>query len=227
MTEADATAELPLIEFDRVRKAFGAGPAVLEQASFTVGRGQLVVLSGANGAGKSTVLKLITGDLAPDRGRVAVAGEQPARLRGAPLRTLRQAIGIVPPDPHLLADRSVLENVMLPALVGGLSRRAAAERARTALLRLGVSDHARMPAQLSAAAQLRAALARAVVNRPAILLLDEPTAFLDTEGAAGLLRLLDEFAQAGMAVLLASHGEPAPLPPTARRLRLVEGWVCA
>jgi cell division transport system ATP-binding protein len=224
MTAAHA-ATAPLIEFDRVRKAFGAARPVLQEASFTVERGQFVVLTGANGAGKSTVLKLVTGWLAPDDGRVVVAGEEPARLRDAALSALRRAIGIVPQDLHLLADRSVLENVMLPALADGLSRKAAAERAGSAMQRVGLTGGEDMPAQLSAGAQLRAALARAVVNRPAILLVDEPTAFLDAAAAAELLHLLDQFAQAGMAVLMASHGEPAPLPSTVRRLRLAEGRI--
>jgi len=224
MTEAHAAAP-PLIEFDRVRKSFGPAPPVLDEASFTVARGQFVVLTGANGAGKSTVLNLITGWLAPDDGRVAVGGEEPARLRDAALAALRRAIGIVPQDPHLLADRSVLQNVMLPALADGLWRNAAAERARSALERVGLAEGAAMPARLSAGARQRAALARAIVNRPAVLLLDEPTAFLDAAAAADLLQLLGQFAQAGMAVLMASHGEAAPLPPAARRMSLAEGRV--
>jgi len=224
MTEPRA-ASTPLIEFDNVRKAFGAAAPVLDGASFAVERGQFAVLTGANGAGKSTVLNLLTGSLAPDAGRVAVAGEQPARLRDAAVSALRRAIGVVPQDPRLLNDRSVLENVMLPALVDGLSRKAAAERARAAMERVGLAGGAAMPARLSAGAAQRAALARAVVNRPALLLVDEPTAFLDAAAAADLLLLLEQFAQAGMTVLMASHGEPAPLPPTARRLRLAEGRV--
>jgi cell division transport system ATP-binding protein len=224
MSEVNA-ASAPLIEFERVRKAFGAAPPVLSEASFTVQRGQLVVLTGANGAGKSTVMKLITGALAPDGGRVAVAGEQPARLRGAALSALRRAIGTVPQDPPLLADRSVRENVMLAALVDGQARKAAAERARSALQRVGLADGSAMPAQLSAGARQLAALARALVNRPAVLLVDEPTAFLDAAAAADLLRLLEQLAQAGVTVLMTSHGEPAPLPPSARRLRLVEGRI--
>lgn len=224
MTEAHAVAT-PLIEFDRVRKAFGAAPPVLDAASFAIGRGQFAVLTGANGAGKSTVLNLVTGALAPDDGRVAVAGEQPARLRNAALIALRRAIGIVPQDPRLLADRSVLENVMLPGLARGLSRKAAAAGAHSALQRVGLDDGAMLPAQLSASALQRAVLARAIVNRPAVLLADEPTAFLDAAAAADLLQLLEHFTQAGMTVLMASHGEPTPLPPTARRLHLVAGQV--
>lgn len=225
MTEPHPAAA-PLIEFVGVRKSFGAAPPVLADVTFSVGRGQLVALTGANGAGKTTVLKLVTGSLAPDDGRVAVVGEQPARLRDAALSALRRAIGIVPQQPpRLLADRSVLENVMLPALADGLSRRAAAQRAASALQRVGLAVGEAMPEELSAGAQQRAAIARAVVNRPAVLLVDEPMAFLDAPAAIELLRLLEQFTQAGMTVLMASHGEPAPLPPVARRLRLVDGRV--
>ena len=216
-------AAAPLIEFDRVCKGFGPARPVLRDVNFTIERGQFVVLTGANGAGKSTVLQLIAGWLAPDEGRVVVAGDEPARLRGAALAALRRAMGIVPQDLHLLADRSVLENVMLPALAAGLWRKAAAERARAALDRVGLSDGEAMPAQLSAGAQRRAALARAIVNRPVMLLADEPTAHLDASAAAEVVQLLLEFAQAGVAVVLASQGEPAPLPAGTRRLHLAEG----
>lgn len=222
MTEAVAAAAA-LIEFDRVHKGFGPARPVLSGVSFSIERGQFVVLTGTNGAGKSTLLQLIAGWLAPDAGHVTVAGEEPARLRGAALAALRHAIGIVPQDPHLLADRSVLDNVMLPALAAGLWRKAAAQRARAALERVGLSDSEAMPAQLSAGAQRRAALARAIINRPALLLVDEPTACLDAAAAAKVLQLLHEFAQAGVTVVMASQGEPAPLPAGVRRLRLAEG----
>lgn len=226
MTEALAPAA-PLIELDRVRKAFGAGRVVLNDASAAVGRGEFVVLTGANGAGKTTVLRLISGWLAPDGGRVSVAGEEPARLRGAARAALRQAIGVVPQNLQLLADRSVLENVMLPALAAGLWRRAAAERARAALRRVGLAVDVDFPAQLSASAQQRAALARALVNGPAILLVDEPTAHLDTGAAAEFVALLGALARVGMTVVMASHGEPAPLPAAARRVLLADGRLAA
>lgn len=224
MTDKHA-ATLALIEFDRVRKAFGAAPPVLDDASFRLERGQFAQICGANGAGKTTVLRLVSGWLRPDAGRVAVAGEEPTRLRDAALATLRRAIGMVPQDLRLLEDRSVLANVMLPALADGLSQRAAAQRARLALQRVGLAAEAQRPAELSAAARQRAALARALVNGPALLLVDAPTAFLDAAAAVDLLRLLDEFSRAGMAVLMASQDEAAPLPPQARRLRLADGRI--
>ncbi len=224
---AAAADDSPLIELERVRKDFGPARPVLQDLSLTVERGQFVVLTGASGAGKSTVLRLIAGLLKPDGGRVAVAGEQPARLRGAALTALRRAIGVVPQDLRLLADRNVIENVMLPALAAGLSRQAAEKRARAALQRVGLAYFEEMPEALSGGGQQRAALARAIVNGPALLLVDEPTAYLDAPAAAELVRLLDEFAHRGVTIVMASHGEPAPLPATARRLSLVEGRLAA
>jgi len=213
----------PLIEFDRVRKQFGGAQPALRGLSFTVAKGQFVVLTGANGAGKSTVLQLIAGLLLPDGGRVVVAGEETTRLRRAALIALRRAIGVMPQDMRLLTDRTVLENVMLPALAAGVSRRAAAELARAALHRVGLADGLATPMQISASARQRAALARAIVNRPPLLLVDEPTAFLDAATEADMMARLDEFAQAGVTVVMASHGERLSLPAVSRRLRLVEG----
>jgi cell division transport system ATP-binding protein len=222
-----AAEQAPLIEFDSVRKDFGPARPILQNLSLTVERGQFAVLTGASGAGKSTVLRLIAGLLKPDGGRVAVAGEEPARLRGAALSALRRAIGMVPQDLHLLADRTVLENVMLPVLAAGHGRRAAVERARTALLRVGLSQVDQLPEALSGGAQQRAALARALVNRPALLLVDEPTVYLDRSAASELLELLVEFARSGVTIVMASHGEAVPLPRSARRLQLVDGRLAA
>jgi cell division transport system ATP-binding protein len=220
-------AAAPLIEFDRVRKDFGRARPVLHDLSFTVGRGELVVLTGASGAGKTTILQLIAGWLDPDGGRVLVAGEAPARLRGAALIALRRAIGIVPQDLRLLAERSVLENVMLPLLAAGVPRKAAAAQALAALARVGLAVGESLPATLPMSARQRTALARAIVGRPAVLLLDEPAAHLDADEAAGLLPLFDEFAGAGMAVVMARRDEPEGLPLAARRLHLVDGALAA
>lgn len=222
-----STANTPLIVFDRVRKDFGPTRPVLQELSFAVERGQFVVLTGASGAGKSTVLRLIAALEAPDGGRITVANAEPVKLRGAPLATLRRAMGIVPQDLLLLGDRSVLDNVMLPALAAGLSSKAARERATAALRRVGLDGDRRWPLQLSGGEQQRAALARAIVNRPALLLADEPTAHLDALAAAELLALLAEFSRAGVTVVLASHGENAALPQSARCLRLSDGRLAA
>lgn len=217
----------PLVVFDRVSKRFnGTRPAVVE-ASFALARSEFVLLTGPSGAGKSTVLRLVCGLERATTGRVVVAGEDLARLRRRALPFVRRSLGVVLQNLMLLDDRSVLENVALPAYAAGLSPAAGRERAHAALARVGLDPaavHAR-PRTLSGGEQQRAALARAIVNRPAIVLADEPTAHVDERGAAQLLHLLEEFAVAGVTVLMATHGESVPLPGRARVLRIDAGRV--
>jgi cell division transport system ATP-binding protein len=217
----------PLVVFDGVTKRYAGGRAALADASFALGRGEFVLLTGPSGAGKSTVLRLVCALDAPSEGRLIVAGEDLARLRRRALPLLRRSLGVVLQNLMLLNDRSVLDNVALPALAAGLARSQALERARAALDRVGLDpavDRVR-PAALSGGEQQRVALARAIVNRPALVLADEPTAHVDDEGAAQLLQLLDQFANAGVTVLMATHGEAVPLPPRARILHIDAGRV--
>jgi cell division transport system ATP-binding protein len=215
----------PLVVLDRVSKRYdGHRPAVID-ASFTLARSEFVALTGPSGAGKSTILRLICGLEIATSGRVIVAGEDLARIRRRALPFLRRSLGVVLQNLLLLDDRSVLDNVALPARAAGLGASEARERAQAALLRVGL-DPAVSPARprtLSGGEQQRVALARAIVNRPAVVLADEPTAHVDDRGAALLLHLLEEFAVAGVTVLMATHGESVPLPPRARVLRIEGG----
>jgi cell division transport system ATP-binding protein len=223
-------AAVPMIEFDRVSRRHGAFRLALADVSFTVQRGEFVVLRGANGAGKTTLLRLVAALDAPSHGSVRVAGQDLARLRPRAIPVLRQSMGIVPQDLWLLEDRSVLENAMLPALASGLSRSEAASRARAALDRVGLDpvEAARTsPAVLGGGARQRAALARALVNRPALLLADEPTAQLDSVQGAAVLALLEQFAAAGVTVVVASRDERNTWPARVRQLRLVDGRMLA
>jgi cell division transport system ATP-binding protein len=213
----------PLVVFDHVSKRYGAFRLALSELSFAVGRSELILLTGPSGAGKSTVLRLIAALEVPSSGRVVVAGEDIARLGARTLPFLRRSMGIVLQDPMLLPDRSVLENVMLPALASGLAARQAEERARAALARVGLDAAEASPRELSGGEQQRAALARAIVNRPALVLVDEPTAHLDSASAASILQLLEQFAVAGVTVIVASHGESIPFPARARTIQLSNG----
>ena len=215
----------PLIVVDRVCKRYGDAPAAIDDVSFTVARGEFRLLTGPSGAGKSTLLRLLAALESPSSGRIAVADEEVARLKPRARAALRRSLGIVPQDLLLLPDRSALDNVMLPALVAGLARAEAEDRARAALARVAIADVDRYPPALSGGAQQRVALARAIVNRPVAILADEPTAHLDDSAAAGIVRLLDEFSASGIAVVLASHGESVALPERARVLRLAAGRV--
>ncbi len=195
----------PFIRFDRVCHAYGSQTALID-ASFSVDRGEFALLLGPSGAGKSTVLRLIAGLQAASSGQIEVGGEVIDRLPAKRLAWLRRSMGVVLQDPMLLPDRSVLDNVMLPALAAELPLAEARERALAALARCGIDGRASArPTELSGGEQQRAALARAVVNRPALVLADEPTAHLDATAAAGLLQLLAQFSLAGVTVLLASH----------------------
>ena len=217
----------PLVSFDRVTRLYDGGRAALTDASFTLNRGDFALLAGPSGAGKSTVLRLICGLEVPTSGQVMVAGEDVARMRGRALPFMRRSLGVVLQNLMLLNDRSVLDNVALPALAAGLSQADARERAQAALARAALEPAVGRlrPDALSGGEQQRVALARAIVNRPALVLADEPTAHLDEQGALHLLQLLEQFVIAGVTVLMATHGEAAPLPARARVLHIESGRV--
>jgi cell division transport system ATP-binding protein len=228
MNTAPSTAASPaLVSFDRVTKRYDSGRVALAEATFTLDRSEFVLLTGPSGAGKSTILRLICGLETPSGGRLTVAGEDLARMRRKALPFLRRSLGVVLQNPLLLNDRPVLDNVALPALAAGLSRTAALERARAAMSRVGLDPAAAgvPPNALSGGEQQRVALARAIVHRPALILADEPTAHVDHQGASQLLQLLEQFAIAGVTVLMATHGEAVPLPARARVMLIDAGRV--
>jgi cell division transport system ATP-binding protein len=227
MTESTIADPRPLVVFDRVTKRYGGDRPALAEASFRLDRSEFVLLTGPSGAGKSTVLRLICGLESPTAGNLTVAGEDLGRIRRRALPFLRRSLGVVLQDLMLLDDRPVLDNVALPSLAAGASRAQARERARAALARVGLDAavaRAR-PNELAGGEQQRVALARAIVNRPALVLADEPTAHVDERGAMRLLQLLEEFSTAGVTVLMATHGESVPLPSRARLLRIDAGRV--
>ncbi|MGZ8273711.1 MAG: cell division ATP-binding protein FtsE [Burkholderiaceae bacterium] len=228
MNTANPPTDLPpLVIFDRVTKRYNGDRAALTNATFALNRSEFVLLTGPSGAGKSTVLRLICGLESPTSGQVTVAGQDVARMRRRSLPFLRRSLGVVLQNLMLLDDRSVLDNVALPAFAAGLSQADAHERATAALLRVELDPRVGRvaPSALSGGEQQRVALARAIVNRPALVLADEPTAHVDEPGATRLLQLLEQFAVAGVTVLMATHGEEAPVPARARVLHIDAGQV--
>jgi cell division transport system ATP-binding protein len=197
-----------LVSFSAVAKRYPGGHEALKEVSFTIESGELVFLTGRSGAGKSTVLKLIPAIERPSSGSVLVNGQNVASLKRAAIPYLRRNIGLVFQDQKLLYDRSVYDNVMLPLAFSDHSPKEAARRARAALDKVGLLERERAnPIQLSGGEQQRVAIARAVVNRPSLLLADEPTANLDAESAARILDIFAAFQQVGVTVLISSHDQ--------------------
>lgn len=197
-----------MIEFQHVSKAYAQEVFALRDVSFSIGDGELVFLAGPSGAGKSTVLKLIAGLEKPTSGAVLMNGQSISKLPAGSLPYLRRKLGLILQDQGLLADRSVLANVMLPMIVVGESVQEASSRASAALERLNMLNKAQAsPLSLSGGEQQRVAIARAIVNRPKIILADEPTAYLDRENATIVIDALKTFQRSGVTCIISSHDE--------------------
>ncbi len=191
-----------------VHKTFGRDVEALADVSLHVEKGEFAFLAGPSGAGKSTLLRLIYRDETPTSGQILVNGRNVLKLPERRVPHLRRSLGVVFQDFKLLKDRSVFENLALVARVLGL-RASAGKRKAAQLLRLvGLSHRANaIPYKLSGGEQQRAAIARALMNDPLILLADEPTGNLDAELASDILRLLREIQAKGTTVLVATHDQ--------------------
>ena len=213
-----------MISFSGVVKRYPGGQEALQGVSFSIEQGEFAFIAGHSGAGKSTLLKLIPAIERPSAGAVLVNGQNVGALKRAALPYLRRNLGLVFQDQKLLYDRSVYDNVMLPLAFGELGGREAARRARAALEKVGLLAREKAnPIQLSGGEQQRLAIARAVVNRPSVLIADEPTANLDAESAAAILDIFAAFNQVGVTVLVATHDEALIGRFAKRVLRLAKG----
>jgi cell division transport system ATP-binding protein len=216
-----------LVSFSAVAKRYPGGQEALKSVSFGVEAGELVFVTGRTGAGKSTLLKLIPALERPTSGSVIVNGQNVGALSRAAVPYLRRSIGVVFQHQKLLYDRSVFDNVMLPLAFSGQPPREAARRARAALDKVGLLAREKSnPIQLSGGEQQRLAIARAVVNRPALLLGDEPTANLDPESAARILEVFVGFNRVGVTVLIATHDQGL-IATYGRRVLRLDGGVLA
>jgi cell division transport system ATP-binding protein len=184
----------------------------------------MVVVTGHSGAGKSTLLKLLAVLERPTEGQVLVGGENVSALKRAALPYWRRSIGLIMQDQRLLFDRSAFDNVMLPLAISGHPPREAAKRVSAALERVGLAGRDKaMPVELSGGEQQRLTIARAIVNRPQILLADEPTAHLDDAYARDIADLFRSFNEAGVTVLLTTHDGGLFERYAPRRLSLAHG----
>jgi cell division transport system ATP-binding protein len=195
-----------LVSFSAVAKRYPAGQQALKSVTFSLEAGALAFITGRSGAGKSTLLKLIPAIERPSAGTVLVAGQNVGALKRSAIPYLRRNVGLVFQDQKLLYDRTVFDNVMLPLAFSSHAPKEAARRARAALDKVGLLAREKAsPVQLSGGEQQRLAIARAVVNRPALLIADEPTANLDAESAARIVDIFVEFNRVGVTVLIATH----------------------
>jgi cell division transport system ATP-binding protein len=212
-----------MIEFQSVSKKYSADALALHDVSFSIAKGELVYLAGPSGAGKSTLLKMIAAVERPTSGRVIVNGHDIGKLKKAGVPFLRRNLGLIFQQQRLLNDRDILANVMLPLIVTGASRGQAEQRARAALDKVGLLERAKsLPLELSGGEQQRVAIARAIVNRPQIILADEPTANLDRAAAERVIDALHAFHSAGVTCVISSHDEQI-LDSAARVIRLEHG----
>jgi len=196
----------PAVRFDGVGMRYGRGPEVLRDVSFDLPRGSFQFLTGPSGAGKSTLLKLIYLAERPATGFVSLFDQDSSRLAGDALPALRRRIGVVFQDFRLLDHLTVFDNVALPLRVAGLGRAQYAEDVAELLAWVGLGDRMEAyPPTLSGGEQQRACIARAVVNKPEILVADEPTGNVDPAMGRRLLRLFIELNKLGTTVLIASH----------------------
>jgi putative ABC transport system ATP-binding protein len=225
MPDADADAA-PVVTLRDVARAFEGPPLVeaIRGVDLEIARGDYVSIVGPSGSGKSTLLSVLGLLDRPTRGTYALDSIETTTLRDRERARLRAGrIGFVFQAFHLLADRTVLENVMLAMLYGATPRRERAERARSAIERVGLAHRIdASPRTLSGGELQRAAIARAVVTAPSLLLADEPTGNLDRASSDGVLDLFDEMHADGLTVVVITHDETVSARAR-RRVRVVDG----
>lgn len=213
-----------MIKFDDVSKQYVGGQTALSQVSFEVAKGEMVFVTGHSGAGKSTLLKLILAMEQASTGQVIVNGLNLNRLPRKKIPFHRRNIGAVFQDHQLLFDRSVADNVALPLQIAGYQEQDIKRRVRAALDKVGLLAKEKVtPERLSGGEQQRVGIARAVVNRPAIILADEPTGNLDPALSADIMNVFEQFKSVGVSLLIASHDHALIQRMNYRTLTLAEG----
>ncbi|MEQ4300005.1 ABC transporter ATP-binding protein [Plantactinospora sp. B6F1] len=219
----------PLIELNDVSRRYDEGPPALDAVSLGIAAGESVAILGPSGSGKSTLLNLVAALDRPSAGTVTVAGVRVDRLgEAASARYRRAKIGMVFQFFNLLDDLTVVDNVMLPAQLAGTARGVARSRAMDLLGLLGVDRHAAAyPGRLSGGERQRVAVARAMVNRPALLLADEPTGALDTASGEEVRHLLNTLHAEGQTIVLVTHDLALAQSCATRTVQLVDGRIAA
>ncbi len=197
-----------MIRLDNVSKTYKKSVPALRDLSVEITKGEFVFLVGPSGSGKSTFIKLLLKDEAPDRGEIYVAGKQLGRLKSWRVPALRRELGCVFQDFKLLESKTVFENVAFALEVIGRPRQAIERTVPEVLQLVGLAHKTdAYPNELSGGEQQRVSIARAFVNRPRILLCDEPTGNLDPTTSVGIMKLLDRINRTGTTVVMATHDQ--------------------
>ncbi|HUV86173.1 MAG TPA: cell division ATP-binding protein FtsE [bacterium] len=213
-----------MIKMRNVTKVYENGVVALDDVTVDVGKGELAFLTGPSGAGKSTFLKLITVEEKATEGLVEVAGHDLEALRRRDIPYLRRRIGVVFQDFRLLSERTVLENVMLPLTILGLTPAEQRRRALQVLTVVGLAQRKdARPLELSGGEQQRVAIARAIALDPAILLADEPTGNLDPDITWHIMKLFRAINARGTAVVIATHDYDVVRKMDARIIKILDG----
>lgn len=195
-----------MIEFKEVCKRYPTGQMALYNVNLKLRAGEMIFITGHSGAGKSTLLKLIALLERPSKGEVLVGGKSLSKLTRRQIPEYRRRIGFIFQDPHLLHDRSVFDNVAIPLLISGMGSGEIRRRVQAALDKVGLVQKEKMfPLMLSAGERQRVGIARAFVNRPTVILADEPTGNLDPALAQDIMYTFSQFNDLGATVLVASH----------------------
>jgi cell division transport system ATP-binding protein len=213
-----------MIKFENVSKVYKGEVVALREVSLEIAKGEFVFLVGPSGSGKSTFLRLLLRDEIATEGRIVVAGRDIASLSNWKVPQLRRNIGTIFQDFKLLPTKTVYENVAFAAEVIGRPRAAIRSQVPQILELVGLAEKSdRFPTELSGGEQQRVSIARAFVNRPLILLADEPTGNLDPETTDGIMRLLDRINRTGTTVVMATHDQQMVDRMRRRVIELAQG----
>ncbi|MGL5291446.1 MAG: cell division ATP-binding protein FtsE [Vibrionaceae bacterium] len=215
-----------MIRFLQVSKAYRGGQQALQKVTFHLPKGDMAFLTGHSGAGKSTLLKLLCAIERPSAGKIFFNGHDISRIDKNEIPFLRRHVGMIFQDHRLLMDRSVFENVALPLRIAQMRENDIKKRVCAALDKVGLLDKLTcLPVQLSGGEQQRVGIARAVVNRPLVLVADEPTGNLDSALSHQIMELFRLFNQVGVTILMATHDTTLLNRGNIRRFELNQGYL--
>lgn len=213
-----------MLKFEHVSKRYPEAGEVLRNINFSLDHGEMAFLTGHSGAGKSTLLRLIAVIERCSRGHIWLDGASVNDAKTGQIPLLRRKIGLIFQDYKLLHDRTVFDNVALPLVIAGYGHQEIGRRVRAALDKVGLlGKENKYPVTLSGGEQQRVGIARAVVNKPPMILADEPTGNLDPELSSEIMKLFEQFQQVGVTILIATHDISLISKMNYRVLKLAQG----